>query len=88
MELAEYTLESLHEDQDFVLHPGRAPKTDRKAVFSPPDPFSQKAAGMGLSICQTIVEAHGGRLCAIPNDGPGATFQFTLPVEVTAQEAA
>lgn len=35
--------------------------------------------GLGLSISRTIVEAHDGKLWCTPNDGKGATFQFTLP---------
>ena len=43
--------------------------------------YSTKAAGMGmgLSISRSIIQNHGGRLWAEPNESPGTTFHFTVP---------
>jgi signal transduction histidine kinase len=35
--------------------------------------------GIGLSVSRAIIESHQGRLWAVENDGPGATFSFSIP---------
>ncbi|WP_429451672.1 ATP-binding protein [Paraburkholderia sp. WC7.3g] len=49
-------------------------------VFAPFYTTKPTGLGMGLSICRSIIEAHGGRLWASANVPRGAVFQFTVPV--------
>ncbi len=45
---------------------------------------SRRGLGLGLSLCQSIVQAHGGAICALDNLPHGTVFRFTLPIaEVT-----
>jgi PAS domain S-box-containing protein len=56
------------------------PQAGTERVFEAFFTTKPSGLGMGLSICRSIVEAHGGRLWTTPNEPHGAVFCFTLPI--------
>jgi PAS domain S-box-containing protein len=57
------------------------PQDNPERVFDAFYTTKTSGLGLGLSICRSIIEAHGGRLWATPNDPYGAVFYLTLPIE-------
>jgi signal transduction histidine kinase len=55
------------------------PDSDLERIFEPFQSTKAQGLGLGLSICRTIVSAHGGRLWAANNPQRGATFHLELP---------
>ena len=51
-------------------------------IFQPFFTTKEEGMGLGLSLCRSIIDSHGGRLWFSRNDGVGTTFHFTLPLPV------
>jgi PAS domain S-box-containing protein len=68
-------------DTGIGLDPGKL-----ESIFDAFHTTKINGMGMGLAVSRSIIEAHGGRLWATPNELRGAAFQFTLPIQ--SEEAA
>jgi signal transduction histidine kinase len=53
--------------------------SDLPGFFSPMFTTKERGMGMGLSICQSIIETHGGRIWVCPGADGGSIFQYELP---------
>src|ERR1700745_2517792 len=61
------------------------PMENTERIFDAFHTTKPQGTGMGLAITRSIVESYGGRIWAIANQGAGATFHFSLPIEAEAQ---
>lgn len=55
-------------------------------MYQPFVTTKENGLGLGLTICQSIINAHGGRLWATPNEGAGVSFHFQLPFAEKTEE--
>jgi len=79
-------IQSERSEPDFVhvsiedTGPGIDP-SDVDRIFKPLFTTKTRGMGMGLSICRSIIENHGGRIWVSPGAGRGSSFQFELPTK-------
>jgi len=66
------------EDSGAGLH-----RKDKDRIFEPFFTTKSTGTGIGLTICRSIIEAHGGNLQATANNPYGAIFRLALPIEYT-----
>ena len=59
--------------------PGIPPEVGAR-LFTPFFTTKSEGMGLGLSLCRTVIEQHGGHLDHSPNQPAGTIFRFTLPV--------
>jgi len=82
----ELTVTTARREDEFVCTtiadtgPGLAPEVAEK-LFQPFITTKEKGMGIGLSICWSIVDAHGGELWASRNESGGTSFHFRLPTK-------
>jgi len=80
VELQGITVTATKHEQRLIAETGTGlDPTHSDKIFDAFCTTKAEGIGMGLSICRSIVEGHGGRLWAAPNPPHGCVFQFTIP---------